>query len=1692
MNFSFARAIAPALLAVSLLIPAGIAFAVVLNPTTGAADSITSSGAVLHATNGPLDATGSSFWVSLDPAFTITGTDPAADNAYTTADFGAVPAGDAFSASLSSVTGLPAITPDTPYYFVAWVNVGGTWYHGAIETFTTLATHTLTYTAGAHGSITGTSPQTVDDEANGSAVTAVPDAGYHFVDWSGDSSTDNPRTDTNVTGDTSVTANFAPSDIYVDATGGLDTNDGSSGSPVETIQHAIDIAAPGVTIYVAAGTYEGFSVVGKSDITIEGAGAGSTVIAPSTLVDSGIAHKYTLDMMVSVFVNGSTGITLQGMTVTDNGSAPGAGGPDALVFWDSASGTIQDSTLSATYAINGDQTGQGIAVDAGNGQATDLTVNDVAISGFQKNGIDVVDGEGATGVSDTITVSVSGGSITGADSTGTIAQNGISAYNRGGGSMSVTVDGENISNLDYTGANSASGILAFNTASIPTISNTTFTNVQLYIGNVEGGASTDATVGNTFDGISPASATNAQLGAIEDKLSGLTEDSSAQPIYILPNSTIATLNNLGIQAAIDAAPVGGTVYVVSGAYAENLTIANALTLKGAQFGVAAMDATRSDATATSSPDFSNESEITGTVTISAPDVTLDGFTVATGGSGYGVNLTGSYADYTIENNVIRDNGYGILLNGSDTSAASVISDNALIDNNLATEGHGISAQSQTSNLTIQGNYFEGNWNSGGNSESINFYGIPGGGVYHSGITVEDNEAYDTSFVFGSLDGLTVTGNTLEMADIYDSTALFIAGDVQTATITGNTLLGNTRDFYIAPDYFGIPMASSNFTFNNNQLLGGSSTAGVVVDTADSRYSGTFDASQNWWDRTNGPTATDNANSDTGSTVSDGVIYRPWCTSHDCAFFDTTVPTVTNASAIPNPAKAEDVSITVDFSEAMNTDIAPTVTVTGLSGGTLTATGSFTNDTTWEGTVTVPADNEEADAVISVAGAEDPSGNQLVTDTSHTFTVDTLAPVIDSITSDATGSGALKIGDTITFTVTPDKTELSASVDGSYNGQTLSWATSDFGNTYTATYTVTAGEDDQTSPLQITGVTMTDEVGNVSTSADGSDVGMTIDANKPTLTTYTISNLIFSPNASTGIKDTTDIDTAFSEPSHVTIDIEDSSHAVVNNLYTSGGLVMNPTAKHWDGTDNSSAQVPEDTYTVVVTATDAAGNSTTDSSQTIIVDNSAPLLDTNADMPGNEAADASGAIVNFTDPGATDNVDGSSDTVSCVPDSGSLFALGTTTVTCMATDVAGNTGSSAFDIGVVDTTPPVITLNGTDPESIAEGDTYTEAGANASDTVDGTDTVVVGGDTVNTAVPGIYTVTYDATDNAGNNATQVTRTVTVSDSDVSVTPIDNGDGTATGELTNGLTYTTSPGGVDAVFMIPAGTNITGLDTWNGDLPLPSHSVSFTNPTVDSGSNLTITLSVQAGPEDQTLTFDRGVRILFTGRANDHVGWSRGGVFTEITDVCSADSQVAGDALAPGGDCKINVGSDLVVWTKHFTTFLTYTVTTGPVPNSGNGGGSSGGGGGGGGGGIVAVPTGNTAPSAPAGQVLGAAAYNFTADLTVGSTGQDVTELQSILIAEGDLDIPTPTGYFGILTKAAVIKYQIAHGITPASGFVGPLTRAELNKGETGGSVLGASTGPKLSDSQSSALISLLEAFGVDAGTIAKVKAELGAE
>src|SRR3989338_4262034 len=70
--------------------------------------------------------------------------------------------------------------------------------------------------------------------------------------------------------------------------------------------------------------------------------------------------------------------------------------------------------------------------------------------------------------------------------------------------------------------------------------------------------------------------------------------------------------------------------------------------------------------------------------------------------------------------------------------------------------------------------------------------------------------------------------------------------------------------------------------------------------------------------------------------------------------------------------------------------------------------------------------------------------------------------------------------------------------------------------------------------------------------------------------------------------------------------------------------------------------------------------------------------------------------------------------------------------------------------------------------------------------------------------------------------------------------------------------------------------------------------------------------------------------------------------------------------------------------------------------------------------------------------------FTRNLTLGSTGTDVETLQKFLVSKGHLAMPQGVafGYFGGLTRAALVKYQAASGISPAVGYFGPLTRSAV--------------------------------------------------
>ena len=178
-------------------------------------------------------------------------------------------------------------------------------------------------------------------------------------------------------------------------------------------------------------------------------------------------------------------------------------------------------------------------------------------------------------------------------------------------------------------------------------------------------------------------------------------------------------------------------------------------------------------------------------------------------------------------------------------------------------------------------------------------------------------------------------------------------------------------------------------------------------------------------------------------------------------------------------------------------------------------------------------------------------------------------------------------------------------------------------------------------------------------------------------------------------------------------------------------------------------------TVTCAAQDSRGNRATASFTATVVDTTAPAVHVPADMVV-EATGPAGAIVTYL-ASASDLVDGSL-APSCAPAAGSVFPLGTTTVTCTAQDAHGNPASDAFSITVRDTTPPTI---------VAPSDRTVQATGTLTPVDLGIPTVsdlvdlapAVGNDAPSGGFPvGTTLVTWTATDASGNVATAVQRVV----------------------------------------------------------------------------------------------------------------------------------------------------------------------------------------------------------------------------------------------------------------------------------------------------------------------------------------------
>jgi len=184
------------------------------------------------------------------------------------------------------------------------------------------------------------------------------------------------------------------------------------------------------------------------------------------------------------------------------------------------------------------------------------------------------------------------------------------------------------------------------------------------------------------------------------------------------------------------------------------------------------------------------------------------------------------------------------------------------------------------------------------------------------------------------------------------------------------------------------------------------------------------------------------------------------------------------------------------------------------------------------------------------------------------------------------------------------------------------------------------------------------------------------------------------------------------------------------------------------------------YSVTYNVIDCAGNAAVQVTRTVnVVDTTPPVVTLN----GPASLTLECGVDTYTELGAivTDE---------CCP--GALVIAGATVdvstsgtyeVTYDSADCNGNPAAQvARTITVVDTTPPVITLTGVNPQTIECSASYVELAATVTDDCCVTDPVTIDASAVDTATVGSYSVTYNVIDCASNAAVQVTRTVNVVD------------------------------------------------------------------------------------------------------------------------------------------------------------------------------------------------------------------------------------------------------------------------------------------------------------------------------------------
>lgn len=228
-----------------------------------------------------------------------------------------------------------------------------------------------------------------------------------------------------------------------------------------------------------------------------------------------------------------------------------------------------------------------------------------------------------------------------------------------------------------------------------------------------------------------------------------------------------------------------------------------------------------------------------------------------------------------------------------------------------------------------------------------------------------------------------------------------------------------------------------------------------------------------------------------------------------------------------------------------------------------------------------------------------------------------------------------------------------------------------------------------------------------------------------------------------------------------IDLYQGCELTLDSIFSNDDVPTGPNVLDYQIVNPAILATPG-THTIQVYVLDAAGNSsdTIPAVVTVIADNTAPVVT----LVGPNTVDVLLNAV-YTDPGitVTDNACDPS-AAPAISTNLDVTTAGTYTYTYTVTDNSGNVTMVTRTVNVIsaDVTAPVITPITSLTETIEACSSWSDAGVTAFDNIDYDVTAnVTSTGSVNVNVPGIYTITYEVIDNAGNVGT-IDRTITVED------------------------------------------------------------------------------------------------------------------------------------------------------------------------------------------------------------------------------------------------------------------------------------------------------------------------------------------